>query len=144
MHFNRFGLSFDHPDNWTVETDDAEERYAAVTVYSPGGAFWSISGHAAGGDASLLASAVVDQMRDEYQELDCEPGEWAVWGHTLPGFDLNFYCLDLTNTAQIRTLTTPDAIYLILCQADDREWDAVAPVFDAMTTSFVASLRTMP
>jgi hypothetical protein len=140
MHFNRFGLSFDHPDNWIVETDDAEERYAAVTVYSPGGAFWAISGHAPGGDASTLASAVVDQMREEYRELDCEPGKDAFGGRILPGFDLNFYCLDLTNTAQVRTLTTPDAIYLILCQADDREWDRVAPVFAAMTTSFVASL----
>ena len=61
-------------------------------------------------------------------------------GHRLDGSDLNFYCLDLTNTAQVRTLTTPDAIYLILCQAEDREWDEVAPVFDAMTTSFVRGL----
>lgn len=140
MHFNRFGLAFDHPNNWVVETDDSEERYAAVTVYSPGGAFWSISGHATGGEASKLASAVVDQMRDEYRELDCEPGEEVIGGRRLPGFDLNFYCLDLTNTAQVRTLTTPGAIYLIFCQADDREWDNVAPVFAAMTTSFVASL----
>jgi hypothetical protein len=140
MRFNRFGLAFEHPDNWVVETDDSEERYAAVTVYSPGGAFWAISGHAAGGEASALASAVVDQMREEYRELDCEPGEEAIAGHTLPGYDLNFYCLDLTNTAQIRTLTTPGAIYLIFCQADDREWDSVAPVFAAMTTSFITSL----
>ncbi len=140
MHFNRFGLSFDHPDNWTVETDDSEERYAAVTVYSPGGAFWSISGHAAGGEASALAAAVVDQMREEYRELDCEPGHETLGGRLLPGYDLNFYCLDLTNTAQIRTLTTPGAIYLIFCQADDREWDSVVPVFAAMTTSFITSL----
>jgi hypothetical protein len=142
MHFDRFGLSFDHPDNWTVETDDSEGRYAAVTVYSPGGAFWSVSGHAAGGDALTLAAAVVDQMRDEYRDLDCEPGEERIGGQTLAGFDLNFYCLDLTNTTQVRTLTTADAIYLILCQADDREWDRVAPVFVAMTTSFVAGLTS--
>lgn len=140
MRFNRFGLAFDHPDNWVVETDDSEERYAAVTVYSPGGAFWSISGHAAGGDALLLASAVVDQMREEYRELDCEPAEESIGGRSFTGYDLNFYCLDLTNTAQIRTLTTPGAIYLMISQADDREWDSVAPVFAAMTTSFVASL----
>ncbi len=140
MHFDRFGLAFDYPDNWTVETDDSEERYAAVTVYSPGGAFWSVSGHAAGGDPTTLASAVVDQMRDEYRELDCEPGEETIAGQTIAGFDLNFYCLDLTNTAQIRTLANADAIYLFLWQADDREWDRVAPVFAAMTTSFVAAL----
>lgn len=140
MRFDRFGLAFDHPDNWTVETDDSEERYAAVTVYSPDGSFWAVSGHAAGGAPATLAQAVVEQMRDEYRDLDCEPGEETIEGHLLAGFDLNFSCLDLTNTAHIRTLATPAAIYLILCQADDRAWDRIAPVFEAMTTSFVAAI----
>jgi hypothetical protein len=140
MHFDRFGLAFDHPDNWTVDTDDAEGRFAAVTVYSPDGAFWSVSGHAPGGDPAELAAAVVAQMREEYRELDSEPAADTVLGRPLAGFDLNFYCLDLTNTAQVRTLSTPTAIYLFHCQADDREWDRVSPVFAAITTSFLAGL----
>ncbi len=142
MRFNRFGLAFDHPDNWTVDTEDSEGRFATATVYSPGGAFWSVSGHAPGGDPQQLAAAVVAEMKQEYQELDSEPAEDELAGHRLPGFDLNFYCLDLTNTAQVRTLSTPEAIYLILCQAEDREWDAVAPVFAAITTSFVKGLAS--
>jgi hypothetical protein len=142
MHFDHFGLAFDYPDNWRVETDDSERRYAAVTVYSPEGAFWGVSGHESGGIPAMLAKAVVDQMRDEYRDLDCEPAEETIGDHTLAGFDLNFYCLDLTNTAQIRTLATPEAIYLFLCQADDREWEKVAPVFKAITTSFVKTLAT--
>jgi len=144
MHFDRFGLAFDHPENWTVDTDDSEGRFAAVTVYSPDGAFWSVSGHAPGGDPAELAAAVVAQMRAEYRELDSEPAEDAVLGRPLAGFDLNFYCLDLTNTAQVRTLSTPTAIYLFLCQADDREWDRVSPVFAAITTSFLAGLDRHP
>jgi len=144
MHFDRLGLAFDHPDNWTVDTADAEGRFATATVYSPEGAFWSVSGHAPGGDPGALAEAVVDQMREEYRELDAEPAEDTIAGRPLPGFDLNFYCLDLTNTAQVRTVVTPDAIYLILCQADDREWDRVGPVFAAITTSFVTGLASSP
>ncbi len=140
MHFDRFGLAFDHPDNWAVDTEDSKGRYATVTVFAPAGAFWSISGHALGGDPAALAEAVVSQMREEYRELDAEPAAEDVAGHRLVGIDINFYCLDLTNTAQVRTLTTPEAIYLILCQAEDREWDEVAPVFAAMTTSFVRGL----
>lgn len=140
MRFDRYGLAFDHPDNWTVDTDDSEGRYATVTVYSPGGAFWSVSGHAPGGDPAALVEAVVSQMREEYRELDAEPGTDEVAGRQLTGTDLNFYCLDLTNTAQVRTLVTAQAIYLILCQAEDREWEDVEPVFAAMTTSFVRGL----
>ena len=141
MHFNRFGLAFDHPDNWTVDTDDSEGRYATATVYSPGGAFWSVSGHAPGGDPATLAAAIVAQMREDYRDLDSEPAADTLATRTLTGFDINFYYLDLTNTAQVRTIVTPTAIYLVFCQADDREWDHVAPVFAAITTSFVLGLE---
>lgn len=144
MHFDRFGLAFDYPDNWSVDTDDSDERYAAVTVYAPGGGFWSVSGHAPGGDPRELAAAVVVQMKQEYQDLDSEEAADDVAGRRLAGFDMNFYYLDLTNTAQVRTLETSDAIYLIICQAEDREWDEVAAVFAAMTTSFVAATGGEP
>jgi len=137
MRFNRFGLSFDYPDNWSVDTEDSEGMYATVTVYSPEGAFWSVSGHAPGGESATLSSAIVQQMREEYQDLDSEPVEESIAGQSLSGYDLNFYCLDLTNTAQIRTLKTPAAIYLLLCQAEDREWERISHVFAAMTTSFI-------
>jgi hypothetical protein len=140
VHFDRFGLAFDYPDNWSVDIGDSGGRHAAVTVQSPEGAFWSVSGHAPGGDAAELARAVLGQMQEEYRELDSEAAEDEVAGRRLPGFDMNFYCLDLTNTAHVRTLETPGAIYLLFCQAEDREWDRVAPVFAAMTASFVAGL----
>jgi len=138
VRFNRYGLAFDYPENWSVDTEDSGGRYAAVTVHSPEGGFWSVSGHAPGGSPAELATAVVRQMRKEYPELDSAEAEDEVAGRCLPGIDMNFYCLDLTNTAQVRTLETPGAIYLLFCQAEDREWDRVAPVFAAMTTSFVA------
>ena len=140
MHFNRFGLAFDYPDNWSVDTDDSQDRYAAVTIYSPEGGFWSVSGHAAGGDPAELVVAVLAQMRTEYQDLDSEPVGDEIAGHALTGLDINFYCLDLTNTAQVRTLETAGAIYLLICQAEDREWERISQVFAAITTSFVAAL----
>jgi len=140
LHFDRFGLAFDYPDNWSVDISDSGGRHAAVTVQSPEGAFWSVSGHAPGGDASELAAAVLGQMTDEYRELDSEAAEDEVAAHRLLGYDMNFYCLDLTNTARVRTLETPAAIYLLFCQAEDRDWDRLAPVFAAMTASFVAGL----
>ena len=142
MRFSRFGLRFDYPDNWSVDTEDSEGRYAAATVYAPDGGFWSVSGHAPGGDAAVLAEEIARQMRQEYQDLDCEAAVDTVAGCTLRGFDFNFYCLDLTNTAQVRTLETPTAIYLLHCQAEDREWDHVSHVFAAMTASFVGGLAT--
>ena len=144
MRFHRLGIDFSYPDSWSLDTDDARDGRTAVTVLTPEGGFWSVSGHAPGGRAADLAEAVVAQMRDEYRDLDAEPTTDEVAERTLPGFDLNFYCLDLTNTAQVRTLETPAAIWLLICQAEDREWDRVAPVFAAMTTSFVRGLEANP
>jgi len=140
MRFNQFGLAFEYPDNWSVDTDDSGGRHATVTVYTPEGGFWAVSAHAAGPAPEQLTAAVVVQMRQEYQDLDVEPAQHSVLGQQLVGYDFNFYCLDLTNTAQVRLLTKPRAVYLFLCQAEDREWDAVSPVFAAMTQSFVKSL----
>jgi hypothetical protein len=139
MRFDRFGLAFDYPDGWAVDTGDAGGRYATVTVYAPSGGFWSVSGHAPGGDPRDLSTAALAEMRQEYRDLDAEEATDRIAGRDLPGFDMNFYCLDLTNTAQVRTLLTDEAVYLIFCQAEDREWDQIAPVFAAMTTSFVAA-----
>ena len=144
MEFKRFGLSFQYPENWAVDVSDAAGRHAAVTVNSPDGGFWSVSGHAAGGPPDTLAQAVLGQMREEYRDLDAEPGVDEIAGHVLPGYDMNFYCLDLTNTARVRTLATPQVIYLIFCQAEDREWDRIAPVFAAMTATLVAGIAGSP
>lgn len=140
MRFERFGLVFDHPENWSVDVAEAEGRQA-VTVYAPDGGFWAVSGHAAGGPPGELAAAVVREMRQQYRELDSEAAADEVGGHRLQGYDMNFYCLDLTNTAQVRTLETPGAIYLFLCQAEDHDWERDAAVFAAMTASFVAGLK---
>ena len=140
MRYDRLGIQFDYPENWTIDSSDIENRKATVTIYSPDGGFWSVSAHATGHPASKLCEAVLSQMREEYQDLDSEPAEETINSHRLTGFDLNFYCLDLTNTAIVRTLETPAATFLLFCQAEDREWECVSKVFAAMTASFIGKL----
>jgi len=138
MRFERFGITFDYPDGWEVDAGDGD--HAAVTVYTPEGGFWSVSGHAAGGRATELAAAVEQEMRDEYRDLEAEAAADEIGGRRLDGIDMNFSFLDLTSTAQVRTLTLGPRIWLVFCQAEDREWVRVAPVFAAMTASFVGGL----
>ena len=142
MRFERIGLVFDYPDDWVVEcdADGGGGENPSVTLVTPGGGFWSVSRHGAEADARELADAVVAQMRLEYQDLDIEAASDTIGGHLLPGFDFNFYCLDLTNTASVRTLRSPGALHVVFCQAEDREWDRVSAVFAAMTTSLVRGL----
>lgn len=142
MRFERIGLAFDYPDDWLVEVDadGGGGENPSVTILTPGGGFWSVSRHPGDVDPHRLTEAVVDQMRSEYQDLDVEATSDTILRHELPGFDFNFYCLDLTNTASVRTLRSPDALHVVFCQAEDREWERVSAVFAAMTTSLVRGL----
>src|SRR5688572_28916404 len=120
--YDKLGVSFQYPDNWRVDENDAVEGGKSVSVYSPGGAFWSLVVHPRKVEPEMLVEAAVDAMRQEYDELDCEAVRDTIAAHELNGYDLIFYCLDLTNTALIRGVRTARRTYLLLCQADDREF----------------------
>ena len=68
-------------------------------------------------------------------------------GQDLTGYDMNFYCLDLTNTAQVRTYSTPEAAYVIFCQAEDRELRQIEKIFqviDDQPAAYSAVLDAWP
>ncbi|MFZ1933440.1 MAG: hypothetical protein WCB27_24510 [Thermoguttaceae bacterium] len=139
--FDKLGISFQYPDNWTLDDSDALLGRKSVTVYSPGGAFWTVAIHAGSADPAKLAAGVLDAMKKEYPGLEIDEAFEMVAGHDLVGYDLAFYYLDLINTALIRSLRVGQTSYTIFCQAEDREFDHVRLVFQAMTTSLVSSLK---
>ncbi len=140
-HFHSLGICFQYPDNWTLDDSDALLGRKSVTVYSPQGAFWSVSIHSEAAEPAKLAGTVVATLRKEYDSLEVEEIEENVAGHTLVGHDLAFYCLDLTNTAHIRSFRFAHAAYTIYCQAEDREYEKVKLVFQAMTFSLLSGMR---
>jgi hypothetical protein len=139
--YDKLGIRFQYPENWTLDEKDVLEGENTVSVYSPEGAFWSIVFHSSGVSPEDLAAQALKVMKKEYEQLDAESVQETVEGQKLVGYDLNFYCLDLTNTALIRAFGTPSTAYLILCQADDREFVEVEAVFRAITASCVAGSK---
>ncbi len=135
--FSQFGVSFLYPDNWTLDKDDARAGKQSVTVFSPGGGFWSVSIYPRTADPVRLAKTVVRTMQSEYEDLESREAEETVAGHDLIGYDLNFFFMDYTNTASVRCIRTQAATYAIFCQAEDHEFDQIARVFLAMTTSLL-------
>lgn len=141
--FEGLGLQFQYPENWTLDDSDALLGRKSVTVYSPGGAFWTVAIHPSSADPAKLISAVVKTMQGIYDSLELEEVLDNIAGYDLLGYDLNFYCLDLTNTAEIRSLRAGHAIYTIFCQSDDREFEQIGLVFRAISTSLLNHLRAI-
>ncbi len=138
--FSKFGISFLYPDNWVLDEQGAEGEADSATVYSPGGAFWSVSVHPASAEPEDLAEAAVEAMREEYNDLEQEPTYSLVEGHKVFGFDLAFSYLDLTSSAFIRGFRTPVATHVVFYQAEDREFRQLEQVFAAITKSFFDGL----
>jgi len=138
--FAKLGVTFLYPDNWTLEEEDDPAGPESVTVYSPGGAFWSLSAHPPETDPQDLAESAVEAMREEYKQIETEPAVLANSDCDLVGFDLAFYYLDLTNTACIRCFGTDDACYAVFYQAEDREFQQFEQGFQAMTRSLLDSV----
>lgn len=115
----------------------------SVTVYSPGGGFWSLCVYPNSADPRQLAKAALAAMQEEYEGVEAEEIQESINGRKLVGYDFNFFFLDLTNTATVRCIRTDRATYAIFYQAEDSEYDKIGEVFRAMTTSFVQSIRAL-
>jgi hypothetical protein len=137
--YDKLGIRFMYPDNWVLDESEALEGNRSVTVYSPGAAFWSIVLYGPDANPADLASEALRSLKAEYEESEAEPASDEIAAHTLKGYDLNFFLLDLTNTALIRSFRLGDNTCLVLCQSEDRELVTAGPVFRAITTSLLTS-----
>jgi len=134
--FDNLGIRFQYPENWTLEEDHLSGQ-RAVTVYSPSGAFWSVMIHPAGADRDALAREAMAVLRAEYPDLESEPSRSTLDDTEMVGYDLYFFYLDLTNTAQVRCFRGPGATYAVLSQGEDRDFQALQKVFEAITLSLI-------
>lgn len=135
--FDRMDISFQYPDNWTLDDGDALAGHDSVTVYAPGGAFWSVAVHPADANPLALAKSVVSAMKQEYAGVEIEELREKLLDVDVVGFDLTFYYLDFVNAAQVRSLRARNRTYTIFCQGEDREFAQLTEVFRAMTASLL-------
>jgi hypothetical protein len=140
--FQKPGMSFYYPENWVLDEDEVSGDQA-VTVYSPGGGFWSVAIHTGSADPVDLADSALEAMKKEYKDLEIEEVSETIAGRKMIGYDLNFFLFDFTNTAQIRTLKCNKSTYTILCQAEDKEFEQIQQVFLAMTVSLLNSMKDL-
>lgn len=138
--YDKHGVRFQYPENWSLDESEVDQN--SVTIYSPGGGFWSLVWRDLSEDPHALAVEALQTLKKEYAETESEPATETIAGREISGFDVSFYYLDLTNTALIRGFRTPFASCLILCQAEDREFREIEPVFQAMTASLLKTGQT--
>jgi len=142
--FEQSGLRFEYPENWSLDhvSDDSwQDSVEQVVVSSPNTAFWHLSKYPRETELEPLFDEALAALRSEYRDMETEPaGDAALEDCLLTGFDVNFICLDVTNTCWLRGFQTEDATYLMICQAEDCEFAQASLVFQAMLASLLRNL----
>lgn len=135
--YEQHGVHFEYPENWTLDDDSSDQSQTTITLFSPGEGFWTLSILSHDIDLPMMLKTVLDALADEYQDVDSKAVSDQIESQAMVGYNVNFYCLDMTTSAIIRGFQTLRASYVLLCQAEDREFAQIQPVFHAMTTSLV-------
>ena len=133
--FERDGVSFRYPANWSAEADDGGDGGWSVTVSSPQTAFVLVALRPDARDPADLADQTLDALRAEYKELDAENRAETVAGQLAVGHDVDFLTLDTPITCRTRCLETPAGPLLVMCQTSEYDRDANDPVLRAVVAS---------
>lgn len=137
--YDKQGIRIAYPENWQLSEEESPEATVQITIASPETAFWTVAIYPGLQDLEDLANQVVQALLAEYPDLEINPIKETVGDQTLIGCDLNFICLDLSNTAQVRVCHRDDASLLLFSQAEDGELEKAALIFEAMSESLLSS-----
>jgi hypothetical protein len=136
--FDKHGLTFQYPENWKLEEETVDDGARSVSLFCPGGGFWSVTAYPADVEPAAASEQTLEAMRAEYPDLDVEAVSEDIAGRQLEGYEMSFVCLDMVNTAKVLCYGDSGATYVILCQAEDRDYEDLADVFAAVTTSLLS------
>jgi hypothetical protein len=136
------GLRFRYPEEWRI-SEERGDGQLTVTARPPGEstAFWSATMLAGRPDPQEAIDAVVETFEEEYDEVDSYQVNRRLSRRPARGRDIEFVCLELTNSAFVRAVQTERFTALVLYQATDQELDSIRDDLEGMTESFECDLE---
>jgi hypothetical protein len=137
--FDRSGIRFIYPENWTLQEEYGAGNFHDVSVESPEGGFWSVSVFDVDQTLNNMLDSIANTLREQYQDFERAGFEGEFGGYHCIGFDADFYCLDFLVTARARAFECQGRKIAVYCQAESRQFDKQQAVFDAMTVSLLRS-----
>ncbi|MFN9375203.1 MAG: hypothetical protein ACK6D3_25295 [Planctomycetaceae bacterium] len=126
--YKKHGISLAYPERWEL-AEHLEPGQVTISLTSPGTSFLTICLFQDRPDPEEVAEAALQAFRDEYTELDIYPTKAKVGRRPAISWDLEFFCLELTNSARIRAFLAPRFTCLLLFQGTDQEFERTEETF---------------
>lgn len=143
--YDDLGVRFIYPNNWTVQTETWDKGVYGISVDSPEGSFWALAIYPKEVNLDDAAKKILSELHAEYDGLEEEEITRYVADYVLKGYEMNFFYLDLTSTAQALKFEDERRGYVVFWQTCDRlaltdEELSRVDVFEAMTHTLVSNL----
>lgn len=139
--YRGMNLQFRYPENWKLTEETEQGRVNAVNVESPDHAFFAINRYRNASDAEAILEEAVEAMLSEYDNVEEEEGTLAIQGTEYPMRIVRFYFLDLLVACQFVTIPDEKDQLLFQFQAEDRDYEKLHLVFQAMVHTAVDSIK---
>jgi hypothetical protein len=136
-YYDKLGIRFAYPENWSIADEQLEAPPQGVSVQSPNGGYWDLRIFVSRRELDEVSDQALDAMRQEYADLESEAVTEELFDVPAVGYNLDFFCLDLLVTSRIRSFHVGDRTLLLICQAENREFERQRLVFDAITKSLL-------
>lgn len=138
--FEQHGLRIQYPENWTLQQGQAEGQGLELQIVAPSGAFWSLLAFARQNEGEPLMQEILGNLEEQYDSVETSAVQESMGGFEASGHDTFFFYLDLLVANRMRCLSAGEHRFLIIWQAENRDFDNIEPVFQAITVGFLASL----
>ncbi|MBI81705.1 MAG: hypothetical protein CMJ81_00780 [Planctomycetaceae bacterium] len=142
--YEQADVRFLYPENWALDNREESGSPWAVSVHSPSGAFWSLTVHDGNLGLDELGTETLQAVEREYQESFFESikAEDEIAGCSAVGYDINFFYFDLLVTAKLRVFRMGRFNCIVLYQAEDRDFEELNRVFQAITLSLFSDVES--
>ncbi len=144
--YQGLGMKCMYPENWSLLEDSEDGETTSFTLESPTSAFMTVSEYPWQVSPRSAVEQGADTMREEYEEVEEETYDPRLMfrGEVLQdcrGLDLQFYYLDLLVISRLIAFTIEKRTYLVQIQAEDRDFETLEKVFQAILISMLNSLE---
>ena len=133
--FERDGIRFEYPGNWTIEAGEDAAGGWAVSLQSPETAFLLVSLRPDADNPAELADQTLEALKTEYKDLDAENAIETLAGRPAIGHDIDFLTVDTPITCRTRCLQTPSGPLLVMAQTSEYDRERNDPVLRAICAS---------
>lgn len=131
------GVAFSYPDIWEIE-EEMDGTDVVITVSAVGTCFWTLRILHGSPPPPQAVESCVAAFKEEYEDIEVSEPDCAMAEMPAYSRDLEFVCMELTNTAGLRSVRTTEFTLLVWWQGTDHELEECRAMFDHMTDSLRA------